>query len=215
MKSIALIGSGPSLAEISPAAIRADCIIAVNGAIGWLMDGGARADIWFTLDPCDAALAHGQLALEAGARAIVAAPLHAPLPKGFERWDRRAGTAQLATCTAPLGSAEWWFHRFSCVAGLSDRWGVIHTGNSLYGALGLAYLIGPERIGIFGLDANYADKVTGGAFRAWKHLPMLFESALPQLKRARIDVVNGSARSNVTCFERQHPRDAAAWLAGD
>jgi len=97
---------------------------------------------------------------------------------------------------------------------LSDDPGALHTGNSAWGALGLAYLLRPRKIGILGVDGT-RDEHGIGVGRpngSLDHLPWLFETALPQLKEHNIEVRNGSPRSLVTCFPRCTPQELLSWL---
>lgn len=91
----------------------------------------------------------------------------------------------------------------------------IHTGNSAWGALGLAYHMGPDRIGLIGVDAikdaGYAH-LPGCPRYPFHHLPVLFESAVPQLGEKGIEVRNGSPDSLVTCFPRYKPNAVVEWL---
>lgn len=90
--------------------------------------------------------------------------------------------------------------------GLSESPDTIHTGNSGFGAFNLAYLLGAKHILMLGIDGDrgyFYDKLK--FTRQLKHLPDMFEQALPQIRRDGIKVFNGSPQSKVTCFTRYEP----------
>ena len=58
------------------------------------------------------------------------------LPEGINRYQRISGRGEEPE---DKNSVEWVLWRYSCVLGLDTREGCISTGNSSYGALGLAY----------------------------------------------------------------------------
>jgi len=89
------------------------------------------------------------------------------------------------------------------------------AGNSAFGALGIAYLMGARRIAIIGLDATretYARGV-GRPRGGIDHVPGLFATALPQLERRGAEVMNGSPHSRVVCFPRCTPEQALEWIS--
>jgi len=96
--------------------------------------------------------------------------------------------------------------------GLSEDPTKIHTGNSAYGALGLAYHLGFEKLVFIGLDAG-GDHCDGTQQImkdvAFAHLNELFTSALPQVEGR---VVNASPNSTVDCFPRMTHEEAIKWL---
>lgn len=85
---------------------------------------------------------------------------------------------------------------------LAEDPGCIETGNSAYGALGMAHHYRAKIVGIVGLDGTRARlafcgptvKPTGQL----THLPALFSGAMPQL---RSRVFNLSQHSNIGCLE--------------
>lgn len=122
----------------------------------------------------------------------------------------------------PIEGDVIWLRRVHGSAGargfpgsLSDDPASIAVGNSGFGALGLAYLMQPRRVGLFGIDgdefAGYAwDQGTPGSLR---HVPSFFERAVPQLEARGIDVVTASLTSRVRCFPQLPVDRAIAWLA--
>jgi hypothetical protein len=163
-----IVASGPSAKDFVPPSD-----VAVNGAIDWL----SRADYWFTLDPSAANLERMRRQRE-GVSYCAAVDVDAVLPSGVSRYVRVARQGR-----EPLrNTAEWWLWRWSSVLGLSHFSDQIHTGNSAYGALGLAYHLGVERVALVGVDASAGERVEGGVPNNLSHLPLLFESALGQIE---------------------------------
>lgn len=199
---IAIVASGPSARGFRAAP--GVTVIAVNGAVEWLEPA---PDYWFTLDPGHRNRSRMRNRRD-GAVYIAAVPVgfgtqKAPLPvmrlqapAGVRYMQRMAGNGAL-----------------SARPGLSDDPRRIHTGNSAYGAMGLAYLMGATRIALFGVDATPERRVEGGRPGNLSHLPALFESALPQLRAAGVTVVMASRTSRISCFDRMSQKRALAWLA--
>ena len=98
---------------------------------------------------------------------------------------------------------------------LSEDPGAIHTGNSGWGALGLAYHMRPRKVALLGVDANGAGHAYADIPQRpgeLDHLPLLFVSACGQLEARGIQVRNGSPESNVTCWPRVEANAALRWL---
>lgn len=168
-----IVASGPSAKNFTPPP--GVTIIAVNGAIEWL----SRADHFFTLDPSAANIA--RLHNRRDGVTYHAAGLNSPVAgvMAYHRLARRGLEPQ------EKGSPEWWLWRWSAVCGLSENKNEIHSGNSAYGALGLAYHLGFEKVALIGVDATHQPRVEGRRSNNLSHLPLLFASARPQ-----IDVVS-------------------------
>lgn len=199
---VAIVASGPSMRGVKIPRLPGVLVIAVNGAIEWCK----TADWFFSLDPSP--YVRGLVSSpRPGVRYWMAVPDEYGNPRASRaahRWPRLEHVTYLRRLT---GDGV----RGSCF-GLSEDPGAINTGNSAYGALGLAYHQRPERIALFGVDATQSGYAYLPGQPRWSlaHLPALFESAVPQL--AGIEVVNGSARSRVDCFPRVSPQAAIAWL---
>jgi len=193
-RNIVIVASGPSVRAVRRDDILAAgaVVIAVNGAIDWL----GRADYWFTLDPSQINLVRANNRVS-GCKYVMALPDNMQAPPGVTRMVRYQGDA--------YGKAR-------ALLGLSEDKNAIHTGNSAFGALGLAYHLRPRRIVLLGVDGTRERRVDGGYSRTLEHLPALFTSAIPQLQKRRISVVNGSPDSRVTCFPRMTPQEALCWL---
>jgi hypothetical protein len=213
--AVAIVAGGPSVRAVPreafvAAAARGVFVLAVNQAIDWL----PSLDGWFTLDP---SAVNRRIMVGAGRRPRVL--FYAAVPECYGdpaaadrilRAPPEPGVTflrRLIDPTQPLGQ------RF----GLSADPGAIHTGNSAWGALQVAVLMGARRIALLGVDgardAGYA-YAPGCPRGSLDHLPRLFDSAIPQLQALGIFVVNGSLASLVTCFPRVDPVAALEWCSG-
>lgn len=144
-------------------------VIAVNGAIDWL----SRADYFFTLDPSP--VNKKRLSRRRRGTTYCAAGIYMPGVISYERISRRGVEPQ------PHGGPAWWLWRWSAVETLSRHPGQIHSGNSAWGALGLAYHLGFTDVALVGVDGTAADRIEGGSSNNLSHLPLLFASALSQI----------------------------------
>lgn len=167
-----IVGSGPSAGDFIPPDDIA--VIAVNGAITWL----SRADYWFSLDPSADNIRYLS-PLRPGIRYAVAWPECRKTPDEVIRFRRHACRgAEPEMKFTP----EWWLWRWSAVRGLATDPGVINSGNSAWGALGLAYHLGFTDVALVGVDGSQAPRVDGsGCPGNLSHLPLLFASALAQI----------------------------------
>lgn len=197
---VAIVASGPSARGFeAPPGVT---VIAVNGAIEWV----DRADYWFTLDP-GARNRVRMLGQRPEVTYLAAVPetfgtpeacypgMRQPAPEGVRYLRRIAGPGILGSMPR-----------------LSRDPARIHTGNSGYGALGVAYLFRPKRIGLFGIDASRAHRVEGGRPSRLDHLPALFASARPQLVAAGIKVIDASPHGHLRCFQKMTAEAALEWL---
>lgn len=123
-----------------------------------------RPGVIYTAAGCPYALSHVRNFQRIGAR-------------GEEPQDRR--------------SPEWHMWREYAVCGLSTDPKTIHTGNSSWGALGLAYHLGFEHVALVGVDGTDEPRIEGGHCRSLLHLPMLFASALPQIRVTSCGALTG------------------------
>lgn len=177
---VVIVASGPSCEGFTPPP--GVVVIAVNGAIEWL----SRADYWFTLDP-------SPINLERMHRPRHGVTYCAAVDGEVPPWVRRFNRLASRGPEPPAGTPQWWLWRWSAVRTLCANHDCIHTGNSAWGALGLAYHLGATRVALVGVDASTEPRIEGGLCRDLSHLPLLFESALPQ-----INLINcGAMRSAV------------------
>jgi hypothetical protein len=168
-KSAVIVASGPSARGFKPP--KGLTVIAVNGAIDWL----THADYFFTLD-CSIVNLRRILNRRPGVIYTAAGcPYHLEHVRNFKRIGNRGDE--------PVNrmSAEWCLWREHAICGLATEPNTIHTGNSAWGALGLAYHLGFERVALVGVDGTDEPRIEGGRCRRLDHLPLLFASALPQI----------------------------------
>lgn len=203
MDRVLIVACGPSVEGCDINVPDSVHVIAVNGAVLW----APVVHTFFSLDPCpyiDALVSRKR----PGVRYVLAVPddygsRHAKHP--YHRAPRDVGVTYLRRVTG-VGP-------FSSAMGLSEDPQAINTGNSAYGALGLAYHMRPQRIALLGLDGAGGHAYSTEPSQNLGHLPPLFASTLPQLRG--ISVVNGSPDSTVDCFERMAPADAVRWITED
>lgn len=205
---VAIIATGPSAERLDQtllpqAAAKGVHIIAVNGAIDWLV----TAHSWFTVDP--GPYNRPRMANQrSGVRYFAAIPddygciyadvyLHRAPPENNVTWLRR-----MSERTIIPGAI------------LSNSPDTIRSGNSAFGALNMAYLMGAKKVALIGVDgtrARYAF-TPGRPIKRLTHLPRLFRLAKAQLDAQEIEVRNGSPLSIVTSFKRCRPNEAIEWV---
>ena len=174
-----IVADGPSAAGFKPP--EGVSIFAVKGAINWL----DRADFWFSLDPNHRTRAMMEIR-RPGVRYACAVPPGCVLPPGVERLER-VQLPRFATHPRQKYTPEWWCWRWDAVPTLSTKQGKINTGNSAWGALGWAYLLGYRDVLLVGVDGTSEPRVSDNVPpKDLQHLPYLFESALPQLTLASV-----------------------------
>lgn len=95
----------------------------------------------------------------------------------------------------------------------------ITTGDSCYGALGLAYHIRAKEIVMLGVDAygfgHWYNKLDPYNV-AWRdrfsdylsRIPPIYKASVKQWEKRGAKVVNGSPESKIDCFERMTPQEA-------
>lgn len=186
-----IVASGPSARNFTPPP--GITIIAVNGAIEWL----PRADHFFTLDPSADNIA--RLRNRRDGVTYHAAGLKSPIA-GVITYHRLAQRGQEPQAK---GSPEWWLWRWSAVCGLSEDKTVIHSGNSAYGALGLAYHLGFKEVALIGVDATHQPRIEGGMSNNFSHLPLLFASARPQIAVVSCGQLTGIPQLSLEAWYRR------------
>lgn len=195
---VAIVAPGPSFGGVDFSKLSRDVhIIAVKGAI-W---GLKRADSWITVDANrrtrQQMMAPNQR--HSGTRYYAAVPEDFGQPEARLLWHRN-----------PPEPDVHWLRRISGI-GLSIDPTTLHTGNSSYAALGLAWHMRASRIALFGVDGTRESYGIGrGRPRgSLEHLPALFSSANVQLAQAGVLARNAG---RLPVFDRCSPREAIAWL---
>ncbi len=96
---------------------------------------------------------------------------------------------------------------------LSEDPATVATGNSGYAAFNIAYQMKPNNIILLGIDGGtgywFTDTKTN---KSLDGLNELFTASIPQIKKANINVINGSINSKITCFPRYSIDDAVGFL---
>lgn len=195
---VAIIASGPSYrwADFKDLAKYVH-VIAVKGAI----EGVSWANSWITVD------ANRQVRFrwmsprrrKAGCQYYAAVPPDFGLPTARLLWHRNP----------PEPNIHWLERRPGI--GLSEDPKVIHTGNSAFAALGLAYHMGAKKIGLFGIDGTQ-ERYGIGAGRpkgSLIHLAGLMMSAEHQLRQAGVEVRNGGS---LDAFDKHEAPEVIRWL---
>lgn len=178
-KSAVIVASGPSARGFKPP--HGLTVIAVNGAIDWL----THADYFFTLD-CSIVNLRRILNRRPGVSYTAAGcPYNLAHVRNFQRIGARGVEPGV------IGSPEWCLWREHAICGLSTNPATIHTGNSAWGALGLAYHLGFEHVALVGVDGTDEPRIEGGRCRSLAHLPLLFASALPQIRVTSCGALTG------------------------
>lgn len=208
---VIIAGQGPSWRWVHPKSVldakrRGATVVAVNGAISQL----PFADFFFTLDFSNANVRRLTNPLPR-VHYVAAAPpaFRDRLPDGdYLTWLRRVSRERDGHDPRPFPERV----AMEVGHGLAEDPSEIYTGNSAFGALGLAYHMRPSRVVLLGIDGRGHRRWDGSPNDYVGHLPELFEGALPDLERRGIEVVNGSPGSAVSCFPIGHPELCLEWL---
>lgn len=205
---VLIVGAGPSLDAVQPGEVVGEGaeVIALNHIVEKL----PAATMFFTCDPCSS-VRRLMRERRPGVTYYAAVPGDYGQPDARTSDHRDPPEDGVIFLRRLQGGGPW-----SHMPGLSEDSGAIHTGNSAYGALGLAYLMGAKRVALLGVDGNgqYGWGLGGRPSRL-DHLPHIFRSVVIQLRRRGVEVVCGSPRSFVDCFPRMSPQEALRWLACD
>jgi hypothetical protein len=199
LDDVIIVCTGPSLKNFDFNSLRnKGYIIAVNDAAKFL----PFANAWFTLDPWGLTTTQVPKSFSG--------ELFAAVPEDYGTQN----AASVAHRIVPSKKVNY-LHRVSfhtdertkahdyLTWGLNEDPSCINTGNSGFGALNLAYHMNAKRVFLFGIDASkgyFFDERKGT--RALDHLPPIFRSAMPQLAKRNIEVINASPNSRVDCFQR-------------
>lgn len=168
-----VVASGPSASKFDLGRLRGKRVIAVNDACFMVSSASSLAVAAFSLDN-DWVRGHRDFLTASRWLKYVALPL--------ETWPDCAGIPGVT------------YLRWGYEAGVSDDPAVVNTGgNSGYGALNLAWLMGARYIHLVGYDMDGAEE----KYRQW--VPR-FAAAAAQLRVRGVTVVNHNPRSAITVF---------------
>lgn len=207
---IVIVATGPSVSFVPLTLFEAlyamgVYILGVNGAGMWL----PKMNGWFTLDPSPRNRQITSLRKQ-GVTYYVAVPDDYGQPNARLE-SHRSSRLQHVVYLRRVEGSGYLKQRLT----LSEDPYSVHTGNSAWGALGIAYLMKPHKIVLLGVDCNnngYAYQRRLRPKHSFDHLPALFASACPQLERSKITILNGSMESRLTCFEKAKPVKALEWI---
>lgn len=192
---VAVVCSGPSIGTHGFKPVFPDnvAVIAVNGAIRF-----CKPNYWFTLDQSPSnqeIMRHRRPGCKYySARGISHCGPIVPGVFHLQRVGGKLGDVTVVEYGLPTDPSK------------------IHTGNSGWGAFQVAVHMKARKIALFGVDGHGGYSFSGGAPRNLTMLPVLFESALPQLGEWGVEVRNGSPDSLVKAFPRTTPQEARDWL---
>lgn len=184
-----IVADGPSARGFTPP--HEIPIFAVNGAIEWL----PRANYFFTLDPSQANLCRIQDP-KMGTHyylAVDEADMHLYSGYGAHLLKRDEHRGEEPIYGTPL----WWLWRWRAVPGLSEDPDVISSGNSAYGAIGLAYHMGYTDLLLVRVDGSPEPRVSGGVPNNLSHLPILIKSATEKINIQSLSGIGGTRKTTV------------------
>lgn len=194
---VLIVADGPSAAVLRNFYIPQEVyVIGVNGAAHWL----PRVDAFFTLDPAPRQRWMMQNQRQ-GVRYFAAVPDHygSAFAKGNMRGPREAGVTFLRRIEGP--------GPHSSAPGMNRNPSCINTGNSAWGAMGIAHHMKAMKIGLVGVDGSNRPRVSGGRPNDLSHLPWLFSTY-----DGPADVRNGSPGSAIECFDKMSAQEVIQWL---
>lgn len=192
--NIIIVGSSPEALSFIP---HPDwTVIAVNGAIHITKQ---HTDYWFTLDPSQDNRAIMVNQAQLWGKFYVAVPPTYGTPQAPTPFLTKKPPRNVHYLLRVQDNQR----RLSQKYGLSNDPSEIHTGNSAYGALGLAYHMKPKNIILLGVNGDAGKRYDGSqSIGSLSHVPKLFASAAPQLDQAGTQVYNGNMVSQVDCFAK-------------
>lgn len=199
--AVAIIASGPSYRDFNFRLLDKHVhIIAVKGAIEGL---GRRAHSWITVDANRKvrSLWMGHMTRVQGVHYYAAVPEDYGTAEARMKWHR------------PPAETDIHFLKRISGLGLSEDPSIIHTGNSAWAALGLAYHMQASKIALIGVDGTQeAYGVGQGAPRGdLSHLSALFTTAQTQIARRGASI---RSTGKLACFEQERAGDVIKWLNG-
>lgn len=210
---VLIVGGGESLIgfDINQLKDFKGVIITVNNVVYHL----PRAEYWITVDPMQGAKPQKALLHRVkGVYYYCAYPDIRKTPWHNDYYKAVAGVHYLERIV-PTDPVMEEIGDFS----LQEDKNKITTGDSCYGALGLAYHMGAKEVIMLGADAygygHWYDR-TDPYNRHWldkfkdylKNIPLIYEQSVPQWEKRGATVVNGSPESKIDCFKRMTPQEA-------
>ena len=210
---VLIIGGGESLIDFDMEQLKDfnGAIICVNNIVYHI----PRADYWITVDPMDQN--RPQRALKSRVKGVYyfcAYPDMNKTPWHNDYYKAVNGVHYLERIV-PTDPIMEVIGDFS----LQEDKSKITTGDSCYGALGLAYHMGAKEVILLGVDVygygHWYDR-TDPYNKHWldkfkdytRNVPLIYKQSIPQWKKRGAKVVNGSRSSKIDCFERMDAQEA-------
>lgn len=200
VESVAIVATGPSLKALDVRQLKGVPVVAVNQAINHLAEAPMA---WATVDT-----ALPQRALMRRRHNWPKTQFYAAVPDDYgmpnatatnRRGPREPGITYLRR-VEPNGE------------GLSLDPTRIVVGNSSYGALNIAFLMGAKRVALLGVDGTGGYAWGSGRPKNLRNLRDLFGQAKWFLEERGVEVVVGSPQSVVDWWPRMGPVEALHWL---
>lgn len=214
---VLIVGGGESLTDFDMDLLKdfKGAIICVNNIVYHL----PRADYWITVDPMHNG--EPQVALTDKVKGVYYFCAYPNLKKKpFDSpYYKAVDDVHYLERIVPINEEDGEQGDYS----LQEDKDKITTGDSCYGALGLAYHFEAKEIILLGIDVygfghwyNKSDAYNRGwgkKFREYKSkVPLIYKQSVPQLEKRGVKVVNGSLNSKITCFERTTPEKAFTYF---
>lgn len=211
---VIIVGGGESAKELDMGQLIDfdGAIIAVNHSIEYM----PRADFWITVDPMFQGKPQSpMLSMREDCKYYCAFPDLDKIPENEAiHYTKVNGVHYLERIVPEDG-----------VYSLQEDKDKITTGDSCFGALGLAYHFEPKCILMLGIDlygyGHWYDtsspynmhKVPDADFEAYKNrLIGYYKTAKKQLDKKKINVINGNTKSRVDCFKKMSPLAAYDYI---
>ncbi len=214
---VLIVGGGESLIDFDMEQLRdfKGAIICVNNIVYHL----PRADYWITVDPMHNG--QPQQALTDQIKGVYYFCAYPDLVKNpwYRPYYSPVQNVHYLERIVPVEDEETGKKDYS----LQEDKDKITTGDSCYGALGLAYHFGAKEVILLGIDVygfghwyNKEDpynKNFGKGFKQYtRNIPLIYKQSVQQWKDRGAKIVNGSRHSKIDCFERMDPQEAFTYF---
>lgn len=219
---VIIIGGGESLEDFDFEQLKDfdGAVITVNNVIFHL----PRVDYWITVDPMERSglPQKGMRMQEDGVYYYCAYPDLEKYPHDKPFYQEVDGVHYLERIV-PSG-AEYKYFTDKDNYRLQEEKNKITTGDSIYGALGLAYHFEAKKIVLLGVDGYgyghwYDKKDPYNAYnqkdfkkKYLDNIPRIYRQSVKQLSEKGVEVLNGSPSSIIDCFKRVSPQEAINWI---
>jgi len=206
---VLIIGGGESLIGFDWKLLNSwdGVVIAINNSVFHL----PRVDYWMTVDPmCEGKPQRAMRERREGVYYYCAFPDRDKIPDG-DTYRTTEGVHYLERIVPETYE-------------LQEDKSKITTGDSVYGALGLAYHFEASKIVLLGVDVNGGfghwydttepyNRAWGDKFAAYQsNLPVIYKQSVNQFNARGTKVINGCLNSGIDCFDRMKPEEAILYF---